>query len=94
MIWRYAVLLLFVALNILFLSALLWGEQGITRYTILYAEYGALCDELTALEQREQALKREIELLETDISYVEKMIRKRLNFVKDNEVIYLFSVPK
>ena len=34
---------------------------------------------------------RDIRLLQTDERYVEKMIRQRLHYVHENEVLYLFG---
>lgn len=42
------------------------------------------------LDERNIALSREIRLLQTDEKYQEKIIRKRFNFVKDNEILYIF----
>ena len=42
-------------------------------------------------ERKLADLSREIRLLQTDDSYVEKMIRQRLNYVRKNEILYLFD---
>ena len=36
-------------------------------------------------------MSRDIRLLQTDERYVEKMIRQRLHYVHENEVLYLFG---
>ena len=44
---------------------------------------------------RNLSLSREIRLLQTDQKYVEKMIRQRLHYLRDNEILYLFdAAPK
>ena len=43
------------------------------------------------VEQKNIALSREIELLNSDNKYIEKVIRNKLNFVKNNEILYLFQ---
>lgn len=59
--------------------------------------YKALSQELSILNARAELLNekniqlsREIKLLESDDKYIEQMIRKRLNFIKENEVWYIF----
>ena len=44
-----------------------------------------------ALDEKRAALSREIRLLKTDPAYVEKVIRQRLNYVRKNEILYLFD---
>ena len=47
---------------------------------------------MSSLKQTERAaLSREIRLLKTDPAYVEKVIRQRLNYVRKNEILYLFD---
>ena len=48
-------------------------------------------EELAALNEQRASLSREIRLLKTDPDYVEKVIRQRLNYVRKNEILYLFD---
>ena len=50
-----------------------------------------LSQELAALNEQRASLSREIRLLKTDPDYVEKVIRQRLNYVRKNEILYLFD---
>ena len=54
----------------------------------LYAE---LLKERDGFDVVNAGLSREIRLLQSDEKYVEKMIRQRLNFVRSNEILYLFT---
>lgn len=94
MMWRYLVLFLALILNAVFLSALIWGEHGLASYEHLRGEYGTLKAEIHELEEQQQELERRLGLLQNDDAYIEKMIRKHLKFVKDNEVMYDFSETK
>lgn len=89
--WRYLVLSLAFFLNVAFLSALVWGEHGLAGYEHLRQEYDALKLELEELKEQHSQLERKLGLLKNDDAYIEKMIRKHLKFVKDNEILYDFS---
>ena len=60
-------------------------------YTALKSENEELRLELEAVSEKNLALSREIELLNSDEKYLEKIIRSKLNFVRDNEILYLFQ---
>ena len=55
------------------------------------APYAELLKERDAFDAVNAGLSREIRLLQSDEKYVEKMIRQRLNFVRSNEILYLFT---
>ena len=62
-----------------------------SAWRALKSRQGQLTAELRDLDKRRADLSREIRLLQTDDSYVEKMIRQRLNYVRKNEILYLFD---
>lgn len=88
--WRYLLLALSCALNLLLLWALLWSGTGYFTFKELEREYTALNERIASLNAQRLALDREIRLLQSDPRYLEQVIRKRLNFVKDNELLYVF----
>ena len=88
--YRHLFLLGSLMLNLLLLWALIWGAQGFFEYNALKQECIALADRLDGLNTANIALSREIRLLRSDDKYMEQMIRKRLNFVKNNEIWYIF----
>lgn len=94
MMWRSVVLFLALVLNAVFVSALVWGEHGLTGYEHLREEYDALKVTLQELQEQQGQLERKLELLKSDDAYIEKMVRKHLKFVKENEIIYDFSESK
>ena len=91
MLWRKLTLALSIGLNLIFLYSLIWGNQGIADYRRLKNECRLLQEQIDALDKANVALEKEIALLETDRKYQEKIIRTRLNFVKPNEILYVFS---
>ena len=84
-------LALVLLLNAALFSRLMWGENSIYAWKALREKQNDISQELTQLDERRAALSREIRLLKTDPDYVEKVIRQRLNYVRKNEVLYLFD---
>lgn len=79
-----------MAINCILLYSLVWGEQGLKAYRNLKEQHQILATRIKELDEKNIALSREIRLLQTDEKYIEKVIRKRFNFVKDNEILYIF----
>ena len=84
-------LVLLVLLNAALFSRLMWGSGSIHSWYALKEKQNEVSQELTALNEQRAALSREIRLLKTDPDYVEKVIRQRLNYVRKNEILYLFD---
>ena len=84
-------LVLLVLLNAALFSRLMWGAGSIHAWYALKEKQSEVSQELTALNEQRAALSREIRLLKTDPDYVEKVIRQRLNYVRKNEILYLFD---
>lgn len=89
--WKSVVLFLVFVLNVAFFFRLVWGPQSFVAYRDMKAQYAALNDEIARYDAINATLSREIRLLQSDDLYVEKIIRQRLNFVRDNEILYLFE---
>lgn len=79
-----------LAINLVLAYSLIWGEQGLKAYRNLKEQHYILEARIKELDSKNIALSREIRLLQTDEEYQEKVIRKRFNFVKDNEILYIF----
>ena len=79
-----------VTLNMVLLFSLIWGQQGIIEYKRLYEQCKTLEERIAGIEEQNIFLSREIRLLQSDDKYVEKMIRNRLHFIRDNEIRYIF----
>ena len=76
-LWKVFILILAIIVNVVLASRLLWGPE--------------LLKERDGFDVVNAGLSREIRLLQSDEKYVEKMIRQRLNFVRSNEILYLFT---
>ena len=90
MAFRRLFLLASLILNIVLFWALVWGGQGLVAYKALRRELDVLSERADILNEKNVQLSREIKLLESDDKYIEQMIRKRLNFIRENEVWYIF----
>lgn len=90
---RVLVLVAFGLANIALFVRMVWGPTGILQYRDLKAQHTALQAEIAEIDARNLALSREIRMMQTDHQYMEKMVRKYLNFVRDKEVLYLFEDP-
>lgn len=90
LLWRKILLAMAVALNAVLLYSLLWGDMGIRSYREQKNLHKKLEARIESLDKANAALKEEIDLLRNDEKYQEKLIRNRLNFVKRNEILYIF----
>jgi cell division protein FtsB len=88
--YRYLFLGLSFALNLLLVWALVWGNNGLVARENLEREHQVLNGHIQGLYTKNLSLSREIKLLQTDSKYMEQIIRRRLNFVKGNEILYVF----
>lgn len=79
-----------VLLNMVLLYTLIWGERGIIAYKELRLRCNALEERIRQAGADNLELSKEIRLLQSDEKYIEKTIRNRLNFVRDNEILYIF----
>jgi len=91
MFWKVFVIVALGVLNVVLFSRMVWSPYGILVYHQLRQEHAQLEAQVQELDRHNLALSREIRLLRSDDSYVEKMIRQRLHYVKDNEILYLFN---
>ena len=89
--WKLSLLVLAVLLNFALASRIVWGSHSLYTWRVLKEKQSELSEELAALDEKRAALSREIRLLKTDPAYVEKVIRQRLNYVRKNEILYLFD---
>ena len=79
-----------LAINAVLVYSLIWGSQGLNAYRTLKEQHQTLENRIKDLDAENIALSREIRLLQSDEKYQEKEIRNRFNFVKDNEILYIF----
>lgn len=90
MFWRVLILLVVGCFDIALFGKMVWGPGGIVEYQELKGQYGALRQQIAALDAENMALSRDIRLLQSDDKYMEKMVRQKLRYLRDNEVVYIF----
>lgn len=91
MFWRTAIIVVLGLINIGLIGKMFWGNTGLLEYMQLKKQLASLRAEIVQLDEENLALSREIRLLQNDAGYVEKMIRQHLNYLRDNEVVYIFA---
>lgn len=79
-----------IVLNVVLIYNLIWGDRGIIAYKDLKARCSTLQSSLDQINKDNQNLSQEIRLLQSDDKYLEKVIRNRMNFVRENEILYVF----
>lgn len=77
-------------LNAIMIYSLVWGGQGAIAYRSLKDRSRSLENNIAFLDESNLSLGKEINLLRSDKKYQEKIIRTRLNYVKKNEILYVF----
>ena len=90
MFWKVFLITALGVLNVALFYRMVWSPYGLLVYHKLRQEHVQLETQVRHLDQQNLALSHEIRLLRSDDGYVEKMIRRRLHYVKDNEILYLF----
>ena len=78
-------------LDVAIFCKMLWGDTGLIEVQTLKDQYKILKLSVQKLDQENQGLSREIRLMQSDNAYAEKMIRQKLHYLRDNEIVYLFS---
>ena len=91
MFWKVFLITALGVLNVALFYRMIWSPYGLLAYHKLLQEHAQLEMQVQELDKHNLALSREIRLLRSDNSYVEKMIRQRLHYIKDNEIFYLFN---
>ena len=61
-----------------------------TKYQELRREDEKIADNILALQTQNDELREEARLLQSDVKYLEKVLREELGLVKPGEVVYKF----
>jgi cell division protein FtsB len=85
----WIVWLLFLAVFFIFLT--IFGKNGLLRIGELKKTCLLLTEEVLALREENDALRKEIKGLKEDPFFVEKVAREELNLVRPNELVYYFD---
>ena len=87
---RRLLLALILFCNAVLLYNLVWSDKGVFAYLSLKDNQKQLKLKLDALAGRSLDLSQEIRWLKSDRAFTEKMTRAHGNYLRDNEIIYLF----
>ncbi len=90
MLRRRFLLGLLVLINLVLLIRLGFSEQGVFGYLELDEKVQELEHKIEVADNRTIELSLEIRRLKSDRAYQEKVIRSRMNYVKENELLYIF----
>lgn len=85
---RYLYILFIFSLIVAFLAIVYLPSY--TKYQELKREDEKLAENIESLQNENIQLREEARLLQTDIQYLEKVLREELGLVKPGEVIYKF----
>ncbi|WP_147821629.1 FtsB family cell division protein [Salidesulfovibrio onnuriiensis] len=80
-----------ILINLFLLFRFVWSGQGLFAYMELKQRHDALERQLQEVDAESLDLSREIVRLKNDRAYQEKIIRDRMNFVKKDEILYIFQ---
>ncbi len=89
--WRTCILVFLIIVNVVLFYRMIWGSSGVLAFNELRKEYKFLEAECAQVDAQNLQLSKEIRLLKSDDTYLEKMIRQRLHYVRENEILYLFT---
>lgn len=78
-------------LNVVVFFFLMWGQNGWLSLRDLKQQLVQLQEDKVKLDARNLRLSHEIRLLKTDKEFQKKMIRLRLRYIRDNELVYIFD---
>lgn len=90
MLGRRVLLAVLVVANLVLLYRIIFSDQGMFAYMDLQQRYERLETRLEETERTSLELSREIRRLKEDPVYQERVVRERLNYVGEDEVLYIF----
>lgn len=91
MLWKVGAIIFLGAINLALFFKMVWGPTGLAEYQSLKQQYQDLRQKIVALDQENRALSRDIRLMQSDGDYAEKIVRQKLHYLRDNEIVYIFS---
>jgi len=88
-------LFIFLAIALAIFLVLCWIYlPSVTRYRELKLEEEKLTKRIQEIDRKIKGLAEEKNLLQTDVAYLEKVIREELGFVKPGEIVYELITKK
>ncbi len=89
-LWNSRVALLTV-LVLVGLSMALFGDKGVVRLHHVRRQQQQLGEQLRQLEAVNDGLKQQLDALQHDDRYIERVARTRLGLVREGEFVYQFT---
>jgi cell division protein FtsB len=83
-----------LALVALLLGFALFGDRGVLHMLKLSGQKAILAEKLAEFETQNEELRAEIEALRNDRHYIERIARKELGMVRDDELVFQFRDHK
>ena len=68
--------------------------SGVLRYHHLQQQIETLSQENKSLQEHNAVLRKEIDRLQHDETYLEQMARQKYGLLKENETVYEFTPPQ
>lgn len=85
---------LFLIIGIILLSSIfLFGNHGLIRFYQLQKRKHELIEQITELKEEQARLQKEIDMLQNNYRYIEKIAREKYQMGKDGEKIYFMIQP-
>ena len=79
------------AIDMFILKQYIWGKYSVSAYHDLQKKAEDVTRQIEQVEAENKALSHEVRLLKTSSAAMERAIREKLNFVKENEILYIFD---
>lgn len=89
--WKSTILTFALLMNLTLGYSLFFSEQSFFEWRSLHERYNKLTIDLDVVNEKKASISQQIRLLQSDLPYMEKVIRQRLNYVRENEVLYIFE---
>ena len=80
--------ILFFGILFTLAGLLFFGQRGVTHLMILQEQFATLEAQNQRILLENDQLKKEIELLNENMAYIEDIARKQLGLVKKDELVY------
>lgn len=88
MFWRCLFLVL-ILINLLLLYQFFMSQKGLVTYLEIEARSKDLKQKVQRVNEENRQLSREIRKLKSEDLYLKKVIRTRMHYVEENEILYL-----
>lgn len=89
--WRTLFLGFALLLNVTLGYRLFFSEQSFFAWQGVQRHFADMQQEFSDIQLKLANLSEEIRLLQSNNDYIERAVRERLNYVRENEILYVFE---